>query len=55
MTSWHIFFDVPIKERVESHVGRACVFRLLIQLHEETFEMLTKCLFIFLVRGVEGL
>ena len=55
MTGWHFFLDVAIQKSIERHTGRPGIFRLLIQLHDEAFEMLADS-FLSLVDGlVEGL
>jgi hypothetical protein len=55
MTNRHLLFDVAIKKSVERYVRRAGVRCLLVQFHEEAFEMRPKGFFMLVNRGVEGL
>jgi len=53
--SRHLLFDVTIQKSIERHIRRTSILRLLIQLYQEAFEMLTKSLFSFVDGGVESL
>ena len=49
------FIKVAVKKCIERHTGRARILRLLIELHDEVFEMLTNGLLSLVNGRVEGL
>jgi hypothetical protein len=55
MTGWHLLLNVAVQKSIERHTGRPRILRLLIQLHDEAFEMLTNSLLSFVDGRVEGL